>query len=119
MQTRSQRHSSAAYHHVVQAKAERAIDTGKYRTNCQKMPSLLHQSGLLQALVFMAARDTHGERFVDDLAAALRPEHTHKELIREAQQATLPEYVHLTDEIAELSQWFRRFAQIELGEEAE
>lgn len=117
MKTRAQTHSAAAFAAVgAVADGKAGADPDKYRTCCHKMPGLLHQSGLLQSLVFVVARDAHGERYVDDLAVALG-HRGHLALIERAQKAKLPEYVALTDEVADLAQWFRRFAQIQLGEE--
>ncbi len=88
----------------------------KYRTACMKMPGLVHQSGLLQALVFVVARDEHGARYCDDLAAALAPGEDHANLIVRAQAAPLVGYLALTRDVLEVAQWLRRFAQIELGD---
>jgi CRISPR type III-B/RAMP module-associated protein Cmr5 len=120
MQTRAQKWSASAYGFVKQ---QAGTDTvGKYKTSCNKMPSQIHQSGLLQALVFQVARHKAGVLYVDQLAktyfAALgatppRPA-GHQELIAEVQKADLHMYMAMTQDLSEIALWFRRFAQIEL-----
>lgn len=118
MKTRAQDWSRVAYQRVSQQKAAPASGgvVAKYKTSCNKMPSLIHQSGVLQALVFQCARDADGRSYVDHLAEAYfqRKNAGHRELIERAQKASLTEYVALTRDISSIAQWFRRFAQIEL-----
>ncbi len=121
MKTRAQDWSRVAYERVSAAKG-RADSAAKYKTSCNKMPGLIHQSGLLQALVFQVARDEAGARYVDDLAAAFfcqeaagAPKADHARLIRHAQGLELQPYMSASRDIADIAQWFRRFAQIELG----
>lgn len=119
MKTRAQDWSRVAYKRVSE-QASNAPDGAvvpKYKTSCNKMPGLIHQSGVLQALVFQCARDADGRRYVDHLAEAYfqRSQADHGQLIKKAQQASLSEYVALTRDIANIAQWFRKFAQIELS----
>lgn len=88
----------------------------KLRTLCMKTPSLIHQSGLAQALVFLQSRDDNGKRFVNDLAYALNHPKcdTGDALIKRALNEPMVEYMVLTAAVADVSAWFRRFAQIEL-----
>lgn len=114
MKTRSQTWSHSAFTHV---RARRDGDQAKYNTSCHKMPGLIHHSGLVQALVFQCARDADGRAYVDDLAATLGLE-GHAALIERAQTAHLRQYLALTRQVSEIAQWYRRFAQIELGDDA-
>lgn len=124
MQTRAQKWSKVAFE-SVRAEAAKTGKDGqrKYKTSCMKMPGLIHQSGALQALVFQVARDEHGKRYVDHLARAWFQDKTkgHEDLIATAQSLDLLPYMALTRDLAEIAQWFRRFAQVELaglGEES-
>lgn len=94
----------------------------QYRTLCMKMPVLIHQSGLVQALAFVRARSDPkkgdvGKAFCSDLArvygnhAAQDPGAT---LSTDAQGAPLPRYLLLTRDVIAVATWFRRFAQSEL-----
>ncbi len=114
MKTRAQAWSQVAFSRV-QDKSSR---DPKYKTSCNKMPGLIHQSGLLQALVFMCARDASGRRYVDHLAETYlqQEEVGHEELIAKVQGAPLTKYLAMSHDIAEIAQWFRRFAQILLAD---
>lgn len=123
MKTRSQQWSRFAFERVrpgVELGNARRNDD-KYKTSCNKMPGLIHQSGLLQALVFQCARDADGELYVDHLAQAwfLDPSKRADDLIGAAQDATLDRYIALTRDVADIAQWFRRFAKIELRDHEE
>lgn len=126
MKTRAQDWSARAYERVRKDSAKNGgvrkgatRDDGKYKTSCMKMPSLIHQSGLLQALVFQVARDDSGEIYVDHLAQTISGDEKkdHRWLIEHAQKQELKPYMALTHDIAEIAQWFRRFAQIELTDD--
>lgn len=120
MKTRAQSWSLVAFERVTSAKADKTVNSGKYRTSCMKMPGLIHQSGLLQALVFQVARDKDGARYVDDLARAWYHHDAraagagHVGLIQAVQAMELGSYLAATRDLADIAQWFRRFAQIEL-----
>jgi CRISPR type III-B/RAMP module-associated protein Cmr5 len=100
-------HWSAEALKRVSAKKDQS-DEGKYRTLCMKMPGLIKQAGLVQALVFMKSREK-------DLASV----HGAKDLLHDAQTAELAPYLALTSDLSQISIWFRRFAQIELKGDAE
>ncbi len=96
----------------------------EYRTLCMKMPILLQQSGLVQALAFVRSRSESGgvrvgQVFSDDLAQVYEVEAANDadaglRLLKDAQQAALPAYLAMTRDLIEVSLWFRRFAQSEL-----
>lgn len=118
MKTRAQSWSKTAFDSVHgQATNADAAARKKYKTSCMKMPGLIHQSGALQALVFQVARDVHGRHYVDHLAQAWfqDPKKGHLDLIARAQTLELLPYMALTRDLAEIAQWFRRFAQVELA----
>lgn len=132
MQTRAQKWSANAYRCVKSMKTptEKGTSSDKYKTSCMKMPGLIHQSGLLQSLVFQVARDESGRLFVDHLAETWREAQStpqtpkgsnptkwaHQQLIEYAQSQELKSYLALSREVAEIAHWFRRFAQIELAD---
>jgi len=112
--TRQQRWSKAALERVTAHKDK--DDEAKYRTLCMKMPGLIKQAGLVQALVFMQSREKeYGKGFVKDVATVLgRPK-----LLEDAQASALPAYLALTNDASQVAIWLRRFAQIELVGEDE
>ncbi len=118
MKTRAQSWSKTAFESVHEEAAKTDANARKkYKTSCMKMPGLIHQSGALQALVFQVARDAHGQRYVDHLARAWfqDPGKNREDLIAKAQTLELLPYMALTRDLAEIAQWFRRFAQVELA----
>jgi CRISPR/Cas system CMR-associated protein Cmr5 small subunit len=122
--TRAQTWSSVAFTSVRTVadgtiKVDQRNYKSKYKTSCNKMPGLIHQSGALQALVFQVARDKAGGLYVDHLARAYftdQPENGGERLIRHAQDLDLTPYMAFTRDLADIAQWFRRFSQIELAE---
>lgn len=104
-----------AYERVSRSAKSQTV--AKYKTSCNKMPGLIHQSGVLQALVFQVARDEAGETYVDHLSQTffLDPKKTHQDLIVHAQSLELGLYMAMTRDLSDIAQWFRRFAQIELS----
>jgi CRISPR/Cas system CMR-associated protein Cmr5 small subunit len=110
--TRHQAWSAAALKRIQARKA--GEDPGRYRALCMKMPGLIKQAGLVQALVFMKSREKPvGDAFIADLAEVFGK----KELIAEAQRQELAPYLAMTNDLSQIAIWFRRFAQIELGGE--
>lgn len=113
--TRQQEWSREALTRVL-AVAKNAEQAPAYNTLCQKMPGLVQRSGLLQAVVFVQSRgDAAATLFADDIAQTYGLEGA-DDLRLEAQTNALPAYMALTRDMIEVAVWFRRFAQIELGE---
>ena len=107
--TRHQRWSAGALERVKARKS--GGDSSKYRTLCMKMPGLIKQAGLVQALVFMESREKElGKGFVEDLAKV----YGSKTLLADAQKQELAPYLAMTNDLSQIAIWFRRFAQIEL-----
>lgn len=122
MQTRSQRWSATAFQRVEAANTLYR-DKGtrqKYRTSCRKMAGLIHQAGLLQAVVFQVARDEQGRRYIDDLVSALGRSDVPDGVawIRKLQEASALEYMAFTADAREIAIWFSRFADIAFADVA-
>lgn len=125
--TRQQKWAHAALAKVASHKGKTDAEKkeeSKYRTLCLKMPALLKQSGVVQALAFIRSRDKdHGKKFCDELAEAYGISATDSKksagetLQDRAQKEELPQYLVLSRDLIEVSVWFRRFAQSELKAE--
>ena len=124
--SRQQKWAKEALTRVSQHKAktkEEQKKESKYKTLCMKMPSLLKQSGLVQSLAFMRARDEIGKVFCDELAttyglAATSDKSAGEVLQDQAQHAErLDQYLVLSRDLIDISVWFRRFAQSELADD--
>jgi CRISPR-associated protein Cmr5 len=111
--TRQQRWANEAFRRVLSRKG---TDESKYRTLCMKMPVLLKQCGVVQALAFIRAREEMGDEFCDNLAEVYGARDG-RELFATSMKAKLPQYLALSRDLIEVSVWFRRFAQSELEAE--
>lgn len=114
MSTRTQAWSKAAFTDVSRAKG--GATEAKYNTACQRLPSLIHQCGLVQALVFMASRDEESQRLVGQISRATGRDEKWTSLVHSAQTVDTSGYMALTQEVTDIAIWYRRFAKIELGD---
>lgn len=121
MSSRQRKWAHEAYQQVAHYKGHELEK--KIRTLCMKAPSLLHQSGLAQAVVFLRAREAQvGQTFADMLAMVLhqtRGDMTSGAKLQEQALGIddLSEYMALTQDVSDVAAWLRRFAQIELKAE--
>jgi CRISPR-associated protein Cmr5 len=112
--TREQVRAATAHDLISRVKAENgAKDFGR---QCLRLPSLIHQCGLCQALAFLEAK-----RFgnvVDGLARVVSaPEHDSNKkldgvtLSKQAREAGMVEYQWLSREALRSAQWLKRYAE--------
>jgi CRISPR-associated protein Cmr5 len=117
--TRQQRWAEGAYNKVKAMKGK--PDEGKYATRCMRMPSLLLQSGLVQATAFLRGRGNEAgtTAFLNDFAAVLAEPKavTGEALDSAARSADLNKYLRLSRDALQVATWFRRFAQSEFDAE--
>jgi CRISPR-associated protein Cmr5 len=116
--TRQQRWAEGAFNKVKAMKGKPNVD--KYATRCMRMPSLLLQSGLVQATAFLRGRDEAGTTaFLNDFAEVLaEPKATTGDALDgAARTADLDKYLRLSRDALQVATWFRRFAQSELDAE--
>lgn len=114
MSTRQQRWSLAAHKAVKSFRGD--TDASKLKPLCMKAPALIQRSGAVQAVAFLQSRKHVGDKFTDALAGVLTPGEKGQNLLERAQNMDLPEYLALTRDLLEVAAWFRRFAQVELGD---
>lgn len=116
MRTLEQELAATIYEQVsrLQTDEERAKEYGGM---AHKLPVLIRQAGLVQALAYVAARGKPGaKQLLEDLAAALGQESADN-LLRVSRNANLLEYMRLTREATVALTWYKRFAQSVLGVE--
>ena len=116
MQTLQQRYANGVYRRIQDVKKSYPDEKQKeYGALALKLPVLVRQAGLVQALTFVAARqrDAHKRRILDDLAQVLDV-NSGDDLLKQAREAPLPEYMFLTHRVLWALEWFKRFAQSEL-----
>jgi len=118
MQTLQQKYANTVYQRIQDVKNTYKNDEQKqkaYGALALKLPVLIRQAGLIQALTFVAARqrDAHKQRILDDLAQVLGLG-SGDVLLKRARTASLSEYMFLTQQVLWALEWFKRFAQSEL-----
>ena len=92
---------------------------GKFRTHALRLPTLIKQAGLAQALKFIETREgREGKALIDALAKALKKS-SGKGLIDDVLRAPMASYMAISRDALVASVWFRRFAQSELKSESE
>jgi CRISPR/Cas system CMR-associated protein Cmr5 small subunit len=94
-------------------------DMSKLKTLCMKSPALLHQSGLAQAFVFLESRGRYGVTYLNAVCD-VQGGQTLDAYRASFLKAGLPlsDYMRMTQEMADVMAWMRRFAQVELKDVA-
>jgi len=118
MQTLQQRYAADVYNKVVNVKGDECINHKEYGSMAHKLPVLVRQSGLVQALAFVLTRGKEAhKRLLDDLAQTLGRDNG-KALFKDAREADLRAYMWLTRCVLVALSWYRRFAESVLGVKA-
>ena len=130
MQTRNQELATKVFRQVEKLQRDFRDDEKqqkKYGTMAHKLPVLIRTAGLAQGLGFVEAKaqGTGGAmngQLLDDLTATLGLANR-SELLRQSREATLTNYLRLTQQTLAALLWYKRFAQsvlgVESGEDAE
>jgi CRISPR-associated protein Cmr5 len=130
MQTRNQELATKVFRQIEMLQRNFRDDKKqrtKYGAMAHKLPLLIRTAGLAQALGFVEAKaqGTGGEmnrQLLDDLTATLGIA-SRSELLRQSREASLTNYLRLTQQTLAALLWYKRFAQsvlgVESGEDAE
>lgn len=115
--TRDQKRAKSAFERITQYRQKEESWRDEYGGMAHKIPVLVRQAGLAQALAFVESRGKEAHRtLLEDLA------HTSglskSELLKKSRESGLGEYMHLTQEVLAAAQWYKRFAQSVLDVEA-
>ncbi len=114
MRTLEQKLAAQIYDQVKQQEHD-ATRAKEYGGMAHKLPVLIRQAGLVQALAYAAARGKPGaKQLLTDLATVLGYDSA-DELLRASRQADLLPYMHLTHQATVALTWYKRFAQSVLG----
>jgi len=124
--TRDQERAQDAYVLVSKVAAEEPWKK-KYGVQCLRLPALIHQCGLCQAISFFQARGgekhPYFNRALDDLAKLSRKAASRDELARAVREARVKEYQWWTREAMACAEWLKRYCQavlkIEPGEDSD
>jgi len=120
MQTIQQKYAQKIYGQVNDfAEANLGKDNvvrREYGSMAHKLPVLVRQAGLIQALAYVDTRGKDSQKvLLEHLAQTLG--FTRKILLEEARNASLPKYMLLTRQTLWALEWYKRFAQSILGVE--
>ena len=116
MRTLEQELAATIYEQVLRLQTDEKR-AKEYGGMAHKLPVLIRQAGLVQALAYVAARGKDGaKQLLEDLAAVLGEDSTH-DLLERSRKAHLLEYMRLTREATVALTWYKRFAQSVLGVE--
>ncbi|MEI2693362.1 MAG: type III-B CRISPR module-associated protein Cmr5 [Anaerolineae bacterium] len=115
MQSREQQYAASVYARVESFRAqhsdERDRDRKRYGSMAHKLPILVRQAGLVQALAFIQSRNkAPTNQLLDDLAQTVGA-NTTANLLDRSRRANLVEYIYLTDQVMLALKWYKRFAQ--------
>ena len=130
MNTRDQKYAATIYEQVSQVKSLSDADQKKYGSMAHKLPILIRKAGLVQALTFVQARggvDNQAtnayHHLLDHIAKTLEIKNDgetsrRQVLLEKARTAPLNEYMQLSQQVMTTLLWYKRFAQMVLGVEA-
>ncbi len=91
--------------------SEDAADRKRYGAMAHKLPILVRQAGLVQALAFVESRDKEPYKNLLDHLASTVGEGSAAGLLTRSRAADLPEYIYLTERVMLALKWYKRFAQ--------
>jgi CRISPR-associated protein Cmr5 len=115
--TREQKRAKSAFERVVQHQSQDQSWRDQYGGMAHKLPVLVRQAGLAQALAFVESRGKDPHRaLLQDLAHTVGL--SKDDLLKRSREAGLSEYLRLTREVLAVAQWYKRFAQSVLDVEA-
>lgn len=125
--TRDQKRAQAAYKVVSQANDRGESWRKNYGRQCLRLPALIHQCGLCQALAFFQAKggevgDKKGKEYfhqvLQDLATVSGLEETAAKLAERSWSEDMKTYQWMTREAMASAQWLKRYAEAVLKVES-
>jgi CRISPR-associated protein Cmr5 len=97
---------------------EDSIELKRYGSMAHKLPILVRQAGLVQALAFVQSRKKQSyDRLLEHLAECVG-EGSATQLAKHSREVELSEYIFLTERVMLALKWYKRFAQSILKVEA-
>ncbi|GEM87849.1 type III-B CRISPR module-associated protein Cmr5 [Meiothermus granaticius] len=115
--TREQKRAQSAFEKVSRHLGRDITWRDQYGGMAHKLPVLVRQAGLAQALAFVESRGKEAHKaLLDDLAQTVG--FPKADLLKRSREAQLSEYLLLTREVLAAAQWYKRFSQSVLDVEA-
>lgn len=87
-----------------------APERKRYGSMAHKLPILVRQAGLIQALTFVDSRDKEPyDKLLEHLAQTVGESDADR-LLSNCRQVDMSEYIYLTERVMLALQWYKRFA---------
>jgi CRISPR-associated protein Cmr5 len=107
MQTRDQKYAVDVFNRVSRIPMEKEY-RNSYGGMAHKLPILIRTAGLSQALSFVESRGSDAQmQLLKDLTATVGKQ----DLVKDARELALSEYIRLTQQVMAALLWYKRFAQ--------
>jgi CRISPR-associated protein Cmr5 len=128
--TREQLRAAKAHEIIsnIKSKSKPENEVKSFGRQCLRLPALIHQCGLCQAIAFLEAKakgkDNEFKKVVESLAhviGAPMPESQRlngNDFAKQVREASMVEYQWLTREALKASQWLKRYSEAILGAKA-
>jgi len=112
MKTREQSYAAQAYVQVYEMHDKDEDYRDAYGSMAHRLPVLVRQAGLVQALAFVEARgkDPH-KQLLEHLAEVVLDSGTKDDLLDRSRNDAMMAYMHLTENVLAALAWYKRFAQ--------
>lgn len=111
MHTIQQDVAARVYDKMQAARSREKTERDDYGSMALKLPVLVRQAGLMQALAFVDTRGKSGHKaLLEDLAQVV-VSRSAPEFVCQCREADLASYMWLTRQTLGAMEWFKRFAQ--------
>lgn len=116
---RTQKYAEIAYRLVDEEVKDTEMEA-KYHTLALAFPTMIMQSGLVQAIGFLIAKgEDHHQKMLKHLTKLLDHQITPEDLYKKIYKSDIVEYQLLTRKAIEASGWLKRYAQALLKDDKE
>lgn len=115
MATREQKYAESAYNLISEIGKNGDAYHQKYGSLAHKLPILVRQAGLAQALAFAATRKPAAQQKLLEHIARTVLDSDMDTLLHQSRALPLMQYMHLTDDVMLALTWYKRYAQSVLG----
>lgn len=119
MQTREQMYAERVYNQIYEIYANGEAYHKKYGSLAHKLPILVRQAGLAQALAFASTRKQPPaqQKLLEHLAATVIND-TFDALLEQSRRKPMLEYMRLSEDVMLALTWYKRYVQSVLGVDA-
>ena len=112
MKTREQHYAAQTYNQVYELFAQDKTYRDAYGSMAHRLPVLVRQAGLVQALAFVEARGKPAHKqLLEHLAEVVLDGGAKTDLLARSRNDAMMAYMHLTENVLAALAWYKRFAQ--------